>query len=156
MNAALHVVLVAPEIPQNTGNIGRTCVATGCRLHLVGPLGFSLEDRYLRRAGLDYWADLDLALHDDWPACRATLGAAPMWLFTATARLHYTEVAYGPDDALVFGCESSGLPPALLQAHRERCVRLPMRATYRSLNLGNAAAIGVYEALRQQGFPGLE
>lgn len=151
----LQVVLVTPEIPQNTGNIARTCVVTGCRLHLVQPLGFSLEDRYLRRAGLDYWPDLDLAVHDGWQQCLQALGDRPLWLFTVGGVTPYSAVRYGCEDALVYGRESAGLPQSILQAHLRRWVRLPLRPQQRSLNLGNAVAIGVYEALRQHGFPGM-
>lgn len=152
---SLQVVLVEPEIPANTGNVSRTCVVTGCQLHLVRPLGFSLEDRYLRRAGLDYWPQLDPSVHVDWEACRRTLGARPLWLFTAAGTARYADVRFGPGDALVFGRESCGLPPALLDAHPDRRVRLPMRPGQRSLNLSNAVAVAVYEALRQNGFPGV-
>ncbi len=153
--ARLHVVLVEPEIPANTGNVGRTCVATGCRLHLVRPLGFSLEDRYVRRAGLDYWADLDLTVHADWAGCLAALGGRPLWLFATQGGRAYHATAYAPGDALVFGRESTGLAPALLEAMPDRAVRIPMRRGYRSLNLSNAVAVAVYEALRQTGFTGL-
>ncbi len=151
----LQVVLVEPEIPPNTGNISRTCVVTGCHLHLVRPLGFSLEDRYLRRAGLDYWPELVISVHDDWEGCRAALGDRPLWLFTAAGRTPHVAVPYGREDALVFGRESSGLPPELLARYPERLVRLPMRPAQRSLNLSNAVAVAVYEALRQHGFPGM-
>jgi len=151
----LQVVLVNPEIPPNTGNVSRTAVVTGCRLHLVGPLGFSLEDRYLRRAGLDYWPDLDLVVHDDWPRCLQALGARPLHLFTAAGLTPHTTVRFGRDDALVFGRESTGLPPAILNAHPRAHVRLPLLPQQRSLNLSNAVAVAVYEALRQHGFPGM-
>jgi tRNA (cytidine/uridine-2'-O-)-methyltransferase len=152
---SLHIVLFAPEIPANTGNVGRTCVATGCRLHLVRPLGFSLEDRYLRRAGLDYWSDLDLQVHADWAACRRALGERPLWLFATQGRRSHAAVAYTVGDALVFGPESSGLPAWLLASAPERGVRIPMRPGVRALNLSNAVAVGLYEALRQIGFPSL-
>ena len=152
---ALQVVLVEPEIPPNTGNVSRTCVVTGSVLHLVRPLGFSLEDRYLRRAGLDYWRDLELYVHDDWDACRLSLGGRRLHLFTAHGGTAHAAVRFGPDDALVFGRESSGLPQALLADYPGQWVRIPLRPQQRSLNLGNAVAIGVYEALRQLGFPGL-
>lgn len=151
----LQVVLVEPEIPPNTGNVSRTCVVTGSHLHLVQPLGFSLDDRHLRRAGLDYWPELTLSVHASFAACRAALGDRPLWLFTATGSAPHSGVRFGPNDALVFGRESTGLPAEILQAQPERWVRLPMRPEQRSLNLSNAVAVAVYEALRQNGFPGL-
>ena len=152
----LNVVLLEPEIPQNTGNIARTCAATGSRLHLVGPLGFSLEDRYLRRAGLDYWPQLDLRVYDDWADfCAQNPGARP-WMATTKGARNYCDAAYGDGDYLLFGKETRGLPESLLAADYERAVRLPMRPGLRSLNLSNSVAVVVYEALRQQGFPELE
>jgi len=151
----LHVVLVTPEIPPNTGNISRLAVVTGCALHLVRPLGFSLEDRYLRRAGLDYWDGLTLAVHDSWADCRTALGGRPLWLFTARGGRPHTAVPFRGDEALVFGRESAGLPDEILQAHRASWVRLPMLPGWRSLNLSNAVAVGIYEALRQGGFAGM-
>jgi len=153
--AALQLVLVEPEIPPNTGNISRTCVVTGCALHLVRPLGFSLEDRYLRRAGLDYWAALAPSVHDSWEACLAALGGRPLWLFTSHGGRPHVAAPFGADDALVFGRESTGLPPAVLAAWPQRRVRLPMLPGWRSLNLSTAVAVAIYEALRQQGLPGL-
>ena len=152
---AMQIVLVNPEIPQNTGNIARTCAATGAVLHLVEPLGFSLCDRYLKRAGLDYWHLMTLKR---WPSLEEFLRAnegAVMRFATTKAPRSYTEASYGPDDLLVFGCEAKGLPESLLQRVYDRCVRIPMRPDARSLNLANSVAIVVYEALRQQGFPGL-
>ncbi len=154
-NSPLQVVLVEPEIPSNTGNISRTCVVTGCRLHLVRPLGFSLEDRYLRRAGLDYWPGLDVAVHDSWSDCLAALGGRTLRLFTTRGGQPHVAIPFGSEDALVFGRESRGLPPSLLEAHPRSWVRVPMLPNWRSLNLGNAVSIAVYEALRQQGFPGM-
>jgi tRNA (cytidine/uridine-2'-O-)-methyltransferase len=148
----LHIVLVAPEIPQNTGTTARLCAATAARLHLVGPLGFSLEDRYLRRAGLDYWPNVDLELHTDWDGFRAKHRAAPLWLFSARASRSYTDVRYRPGDFLVFGGETRGLPESLLALHDQWSLTIPMQGTaVRSLNLANAAAIVAYEALRQLG-----
>jgi tRNA (cytidine/uridine-2'-O-)-methyltransferase len=147
-----HVVLVAPEIPQNTGTTARLCAATGTRLHLVGPLGFSLEDRYLRRAGLDYWPHVDLEVHADWQSFRATHGAAPLRLFSAKAERSYTSIHYERGDFLVFGGETRGLAKDLLAQHAERTCTIPMQGTkVRSLNLANAAAIVLYEGLRQIG-----
>jgi tRNA (cytidine/uridine-2'-O-)-methyltransferase len=152
----LNVVLLEPEIPQNTGNISRTCAATGCSLHLVGPLGFSLEDRYLRRAGLDYWHLLDLHVYDDWAAFRAAHPGVRPWMATTKGARHYCDAAYRDGDWLLFGKETRGLPEGMLAADYERAVRLPMREGARSLNLSNSVAVMVYEALRQLGFPGLQ
>ncbi|MDR3206823.1 MAG: tRNA (cytidine(34)-2'-O)-methyltransferase [Oscillospiraceae bacterium] len=150
-----HIVLVEPEIPQNTGNISRTCAATGCPLHLVKPLGFSLADKYLKRAGLDYWPLLDLTVYDSfdafWPLCRERR----FWLLSTKAPRAYTEAAFAPDDFLLFGRETAGLPETLLRAHPDRALRIPMRPGLRSLNLSNSVAIVLFEALRQHGFPGL-
>ena len=158
----LDIVLLEPEIPQNTGNIARTCVAIGARLHLVGPLGFSLEDRYLKRAGLDYWFDLDVTLWDHLDDCLDALGRTetaegPAGIFYATtkASASYADAAYPERTVLVFGPESRGLPVPLLLARPERCIRIPMIAGKRSLNLSNAVAVVAFEVLRQSGFQGL-
>jgi tRNA (cytidine/uridine-2'-O-)-methyltransferase len=150
-------VLVEPEIPQNTGNVARTCALTGSVLHLVRPLGFSLEDRYLRRAGLDYWGQVEVKVWDSFAELQQALAPAAGRTHLATTRAQrlYTEVRYGPHDVLVFGRETTGLPAALLEAHPECTVRIPMRPLGRSLNLSNAVAVVLYEALRQNGFPGL-
>lgn len=150
-----HIVLVNPEIPQNTGNIARTCAATGAKLHLIEPLGFELSDRYLKRAGLDYWHMMTYEVHASWEAFRAAYPDAALRYATTKAPRVYCAVDYGPDDFLVFGCETKGLDEALLAANYDRCVRIPMRPDARSLNLSNSVAILLYEALRQQGFPGL-
>lgn len=150
-----HVVLVEPEIPQNTGNIARTCAATGCALHLVKPLGFEVSDRYLKRAGLDYWRFVDVRLHESFGDAVASLGDARLFLFTTKAEKKYTDVCYRDGDALVFGRETKGLPEELLVERRESCVRIPMAEESRSLNLSNAVAIAVYEGLRQNEFSGL-
>lgn len=152
---ALNVVLVNPEIPQNTGNIARTCAATGAILHLIQPLGFRLDDRYMRRAGLDYWFLTDVRVHDSWDAFLSEHPNARMHYLTTKAPRSYAEVRYGPGDFLVFGRETKGLDEDLLSAHYESCVRIPMRAEARSLNLSNSVAIVLYEALRQRDFPGL-
>ena len=152
----LHVVLIEPEIPQNTGNISRTCAATGCHLHLVGPLGFSIDDRQLKRAGLDYWHLLDITTYEN-RADFLAKNTGPFFYFTTKGGTVYSEMVY-PDGAyLVFGKETAGLPEALLRQNRERCVRLPMLddEAARSLNLSNTVAVGVYEVLRQWGFPSL-
>ena len=152
----MNVVLVNPEIPQNTGNIARTCAATGTMLHLIKPLGFSLDDKYMRRAGLDYWHLMQYRVYEDFgELLQAHPGATMHFLSTKAARC-YTEVAYGPDDFLVFGCETRGLPESLLSKAYDRCVRIPMRADARSLNLSNSVAVVLYEALRSQGFAGLQ
>ena len=153
---ALEIVLVEPEIPQNTGNIARTCVAVGARLHLVEPLGFSIDDRQLKRAGLDYWFDLDLTL---WPNLETLLrqtGEGKMIYYATTkgGRV-YTEPDFTGDVMLVFGRETRGLPEELLMARPDRCLRIPMLPERRSLNLANSVAVMAYEVLRQQGFPGL-
>ena len=152
----MHIVLVNPEIPQNTGNIARTCAATGAKLHLIKPLGFELSDRYLKRAGLDYWHMMTYEVHESWADFLAAYPDASLRYATTKAPCDYCQVAYGPDDFLVFGRETKGLDEDLLANHYDRCVRIPMRADARSLNLSNSVAILLYEALRQQGFPGLE
>ena len=151
----LHIVLVNPEIPQNTGNIARTCAATGAKLHLIEPLGFELSDKYLKRAGLDYWRLMTYETHPDWAAFREAYPDAVLHFATTKAPRDYCAATYGPDDFLVFGRETKGLDEDLLAANYERCVRIPMRPDARSLNLANSVAIIVYEALRQQGFPNL-
>jgi len=146
----IHVVLHQPEIPDNAGNVGRTCVAVGAKLWLVRPLGFRLDDRHLRRAGLDYWEHLDWEAVDDWPALLRRLPGRRPWVFTKRAAKAYTEAAFLEDDVLVFGSESRGLPDAMLNHDPERCLRIPMAAEARSLNLSVCVGIAVYEALRQR------
>ncbi|MBI1901964.1 MAG: tRNA (cytidine(34)-2'-O)-methyltransferase [Planctomycetia bacterium] len=147
----LHVVLHEPEIPYNTGSAGRTCVAAGAKLWLIRPLGFRTDDYYLRRAGLDYWEKLNWETVDSWDELLARLPGR-CWLFSKTAGRSYTSVHYERGDALVFGCESRGLPPSILEEHAEQMLRIPCRDDVRSLNLSNAVAVAVYEALRQWGF----
>ena len=150
-----HVVLVQPEIPQNTGNIARTCAATGCTLHLVRPLGFEISDKYLRRAGLDYWHLVNVEVHDSLEAFLAQYPAARLHLFTTKAKRTYTQAQYRAGDFLVFGRETRGLDEEFLVQHPEACVRIPMREEARSLNLSNSVAIAVYEGLRQNDFAAL-
>lgn len=148
----MNVVLIEPEIPQNTGNIARTCACTGAVLHLVEPMGFRLTQRNLARAGCDYWDEVEVVR---WPCVEAFLeahGQDQLHLFTGRAERVYTEASYGEDAFLLFGRESSGIDPALLDRFAQACVRIPMRAGMRSLNLSNAVAIAVYEALRQRAF----
>ncbi|MDR7868111.1 MAG: tRNA (cytidine(34)-2'-O)-methyltransferase [Sporomusaceae bacterium] len=148
----MHIVLVEPEIPGNTGNIARLCAATGCELHLVRPLGFSTDDRYLKRAGLDYWHLVKVHYHDSFAAVEKLYDGLNFHFNTTKADRFYHEVAYTPADVLVFGRETAGLPDTILGPNRSRCVRIPMLAGARSLNLSNAVAVVVYEALRQNGF----
>ena len=152
----LNIVLIEPEIPQNTGNISRTCAATGARLHLVGPMGFRLDDKKMKRAGLDYWPLLDITVYENAQAFFSQ-NNGPFFYFSTKARRVYTEVTY-PDGAyLVFGKEPAGLPEEWLRDHPDNSVRLPMLddEAARSLNLSNAVAVGTYEVLRQWGFPRL-
>ena len=151
----MNIVLVEPEIPQNTGNIARTCACTGARLHLVEPMGFRLTQRNLARAGCDYWDEVEIVR---WPCAEAFFeahGNDELHLFTGRAERSHVDAAYGEDAFLLFGRESAGIDPAILDRYADQCVRIPMREGLRSLNLSNAVAIGLYEALRQQGFPNL-
>ncbi|MBO9605546.1 MAG: tRNA (uridine(34)/cytosine(34)/5-carboxymethylaminomethyluridine(34)-2'-O)-methyltransferase TrmL [Paenibacillaceae bacterium] len=152
---AFHIVLVEPEIPANTGNISRTCAATGTHLHLVRPLGFNTDDKTLKRAGLDYWPAVKIAYHDSFAEVREMYPEARFFYATTKAEHRYTDVTYQDGDFLVFGKETAGLPRELIEANRESCLRLPISGDVRSLNLSNAAAIMLYEALRQTGFAGL-
>jgi tRNA (cytidine/uridine-2'-O-)-methyltransferase len=145
----LHIVLHQPEIPYNTGSVGRTCVAIGAKLWLVRPLGFRMDDYYLRRAGLDYWERLEWEAVDDWPSLVARLPPREPWFFTKTAARIYTEPQFARGEILVFGSESQGLPKMLLDASPERTLRIPIRPEVRSLNLSNSVAIAAYEVLRQ-------
>ena len=155
MSEPLNIVLVEPEIPQNTGNIARTCACTGARLHLVEPMGFRLTAKQLARAGCDYWDEVELVR---WPCAEAFFeahGGSELHLFTGQAHRSFAEVSYGPGAFLVFGRESRGLGLGIIEAHAGRCVRIPMISEARSLNLSNSIAIGVYEVLRQWDFPAL-
>ncbi len=151
----MHIALVEPEIPGNTGSIGRVCVGTATTLHLVGKLGFSLDEKYVRRAGLDYWKDVDLRVHPDFDALLAAVPGANLHLFSAHAQARYDQVAYGADDVLVFGCETKGLPATLRQRFADRLRYVPTNGRIRSLNLANVATAVLFEALRQQGFAGI-
>ena len=159
---ALHVVFVEPEIPPNTGNIARTCAATDSVLHLVKPLGFSIEDKQLKRAGLDYWPFVKLEIHESLDEFMAKYGPdgenRRMWLSTTKGTKRYVDVEYHDEDMLLFGRETAGLPRPFIAAHQEQAIRIPMSADtrLRSFNLANSANIVLFEALRQLGFPGLE
>ena len=148
----MHIVLVEPEIPGNTGNIARLCAATGASLHLVRPLGFSVDDRYLKRAGLDYWHLVDIHYYDSVEEVLAAYPDAPRFLLTTHAHRSYTRVEYTKDSLLIFGKESAGLPEAFRMAHEDECIRIPMVPEARSLNLANSVSIVLYEALRQVHF----
>ena len=151
----MHIILFQPEIPGNTGNIARLCAATNCELHLIRPLGFSIDDKHLKRAGLDYWHLVKVHVHDSLEEVAALNQGHQFYFNTTKAKKAYTDIAYKDDDFLVFGRETAGLPEALLKANQEYCVRIPMVSDARSLNLSNSVAIVVYEALRQIGFPKL-
>ncbi len=152
----MNIVLLEPEIPANTGNIGRTCVAAGVRLHLIEPLGFRLNEKSLKRAGMDYWDQLDVTTYIDYEDFLEKNPAAKIYMATTKAEKIYTEVTYGPDCYIMFGKESAGIPEEILVNHKEECIRIPMAEQIRSLNLGNSVAVVLYEALRQNGFAGLE
>jgi tRNA (cytidine/uridine-2'-O-)-methyltransferase len=151
----MHIVMVEPEIPANTGNIARTCAVTGAVLHLVRPLGFSTEDKYLKRAGLDYWHLVEVQYHDSFREVLDRYPGRSFYLATTRAPRHYTEVPYTPGSFLVFGKETRGLPPEILDLFPENQLRIPMVEPARSLNLANSVAVILFEALRQQGFPGM-
>ncbi len=150
----LNIVLVEPEIPQNTGNIARTCAATGTALHLVKPLGFSVDDRYLKRAGLDYWSNVNVQYHESFSELKSKYPDGVFYYASTKAVNTYTDVNYPEDCFLVFGKETAGLPEELLKDNKDWCIRIPMLSEIRSLNLSNSVAIVVYEALRQQNFKG--
>ena len=152
----INIVLLEPEIPANTGNIGRSCVATGARLHLIKPLGFSLDEKHLRRAGMDYWKDLDVTVYENYEDFLSKNPRAKVYYATTKARHVYTEAHFEPDCFLMFGKESAGIPEEILKDHENTCIRIPMIGETRSLNLSNAAAIVLYEALRQNDFAGMK
>ncbi len=152
----MHVVLHQPEIPANTGNIGRTCVATKTALHLIEPLGFRLDEKSLKRAGMDYWSALEVYRYMNYREFCEKHPGIKLWMATTKARRAYTDVEFGPDDYIMFGKESAGIPEEILVDHSESCIRIPMLSGVRSLNLSNSVAVVLYEALRQNGFPHME
>ena len=156
MQNKINIVLVEPEIPQNTGNISRTCSCTGAKLHLIKPLGFSIDEKHVRRAGLDYWEDLDLTIHDSLSDFLKFANGKPMIFSTTKAAKNHTEINYPNGCFILFGKETAGLPEELLNDNYDNCVRIPMLENKRSLNLSNSVAIILYEALRQNGFEGFQ
>ncbi len=148
----MHIILYQPEIPANTGNIGRTCVATGAGLHLIEPLGFRLNEKEIKRAGMDYWEQLDVTRYVNFQEFKEKHPDAKIWMASTKAKHTYTDVAFGPDDFIMFGKESAGIPEEILVENEEHCIRIPMLPAIRSLNLSNSVAIVLYEALRQNGF----
>lgn len=155
MEYSLNIVLIEPEIPQNTGNIARTCAATGARLHLVGPMGFQITDKQVKRAGLDYWDKLDITYYDSTKQFFEQNKGGKFYYFTTKGELTHSDMEYENNAYLVFGKETKGLPEELLKENHDTCVRLPMRGIIRSLNLSNAVCVGTYEVLRQWGYPAL-
>ena len=154
--ATVNIVLIEPEIPQNTGNIARTCAATGARLHLVGPMGFKIDDKKLKRAGLDYWHLLDITFYESIDEFFEKNKGGKFFYYTTKALHHHSDVEYPDNCYLVFGKETKGLPEDLLKANRDVCVRIPMISDARSLNLSNSVCVGVYEVLRQWSYPQLQ
>ena len=152
----MHIILHQPEIPQNTGNIGRTCVATGTSLHLIEPLGFRLDEKAVRRSGMDYWQHLDVSRYTNFEEFKEKNPNAKIWMATTKAKHVYTDVEFGPDDYIMFGKESAGIPEEILVDYEETCIRIPMLPTIRSLNLSNSVAVVLYEALRQTGFDDMQ
>ena len=152
----MHIILHQPEIPANTGNIGRTCVATGTSLHLIEPLGFRLNEKEIKRAGMDYWQHLDVTRYMNFQEFQEMHPGAKIFIKTTTTNQTYTDVKFGPDDYIMFGKESAGIPEEILVEHEETCIRIPMLPEIRSLNLSNSVAIVLYEALRQQGFASMQ
>jgi tRNA (cytidine/uridine-2'-O-)-methyltransferase len=152
----VNIVLLEPEMPANTGNIGRTCVATGSTLHLIEPLGFQINEKAVRRAGLDYWEHLDVRVYDDYEDFLQKNPGAKIYMATTKAKKTYTQVEYGPNDFIMFGKESAGIPEEILVKNEETAIRIPMNYEIRSLNLSNSVAIVLYEALRQQNFAGMQ
>lgn len=148
----MHIILHQPEIPANTGNIGRTCAATGTSLHLIEPLGFRLNEKEIKRAGMDYWEHLDVTRYMNFEEFKSMHPGAKIWMATTKARHVYTDVTFHSDDFIMFGKESAGIPEEILVDYEETCIRIPMLPKIRSLNLSNSVAIMLYEALRQQNF----
>ena len=152
----MHIVLHQPEIPANTGNIGRTCVATGTSLHLIEPLGFHLDEKSVKRAGMDYWEHLNVTRYVNYQEFLEKHPGIKIWMATTKAKHVYTDVNFGPDDFIMFGKESAGIPEEILVENEENCIRIPMLPDIRSLNLSNSVAIVLYEALRQNHFAGMQ
>ncbi|NMA84699.1 MAG: tRNA (uridine(34)/cytosine(34)/5-carboxymethylaminomethyluridine(34)-2'-O)-methyltransferase TrmL [Epulopiscium sp.] len=148
----MNIVLLEPEIPHNTGNIARTCAATGTKLHLIKPLGFSIEDKYLKRAGLDYWSLLDIAIYENFDDFIEKQNSPKIYMATTKAHKTYADIDYEKDAFIMFGKETAGIPKSILDEHEENCIRIPMMKDARSLNLANSVAIVLYEALRQHQF----
>ncbi len=148
----MNIILHQPEIPANTGNIGRTCAATGTALHLIEPLGFRLDEKSIKRAGMDYWEHLDVTRYINYQEFQERHPGVKVWFATTKARQVYSEVSFGPDDYIMFGKESAGIPEEILAANPECCIRIPMLDEIRSLNLANSVAVVLYEALRQNRF----
>ena len=152
----MNIILHQPEIPQNTGNIGRTCVATGTSLHLIEPLGFRLDEKSIKRAGMDYWQYLDIHRYTNFEEFLEKNPGAKIWMATTKAKHTYSDVEFGENDFIMFGKESAGIPEEILVDYEDTCIRIPMLPTIRSLNLSNSVAIVLYEALRQQGFASMQ
>lgn len=152
----MHIILHQPEIPANTGNIGRTCVATGTSLHLIEPLGFRLNEKEIKRAGMDYWQHLDVTRYVNFEEFKEKHPGVKIWMATTKAHQSYTDVSFGPDDYIMFGKESAGIPEEILVEYEPTCIRIPMLPAIRSLNLSNSVAIVLYEALRQNHFDGMQ
>ena len=152
----MNIILHQPEIPANTGNIGRTCVATGTSLHLIEPMGFRINEKELKRAGMDYWDRLDVHRYMNFDEFLQKNPGAKIWMATTKAKQVYSDVEFGPDDFIMFGKESAGIPEEILIEHEQSCIRIPMLDDIRSLNLSNSVAIVLYEALRQQDFKGMQ
>ena len=152
----MNIILHQPEIPANTGNIGRTCVATGTSLHLIEPLGFRLNEKEIKRAGMDYWEKLDVTRYINFEEFKEKHPDAKIWMATTKAKHVYTDVMFGPDDFIMFGKESAGIPEEILVDYEETCIRIPMLSDIRSLNLSNSVAVVLYEALRQQNFESMQ
>lgn len=152
----MNVILLEPEIPQNTGNIGRTCCATGTKLHLIEPMGFRINEKNLKRAGMDYWDDLDVTIYDSFKDFMDQHPGIKIWMATTKAPHRYTDVEFGQDDYIMFGKESAGIPEEILVDNEDTCIRIPMNPEIRSLNLANSVAVVLYEALRQNDFHGMQ